>query len=374
MALLPRLLLVFLLVSPCLPALCRADALDPAVAPPPVESLMTVPDALRQLVRARVRSHSNATRDLEALADFLLKPEGLGLRYRHDASLTVAEAYQRREGNCLTFTLMTVALARELGLRAYGQDADAVSWHQEGGSVYRTQHVNAGVYTDNRRFSIDIASNQVITREPPRQISDARLFAHYYSNRAAELLAQGQLPAALAHAERALQVDPRHAAALSNAGVIRARMRDTTGAERDYLQALAIEPRHPGALFNLAELYARSGRGSLARDAKDRLQHALQRDPFHHFMLGLQQEAAGDPHGALTHLQRALRLHRYDHRFHFAMARIWVALERSDRAARALQVAHDLSEGPQQQRYQAKLDGLRVRPANGPWLHGRRSS
>lgn len=375
MSLLPRLgFSLFCLIGLGAAATARAHAPEPFADPPPVESLMAVPESLRTLVRQRVRSRPGPARELEALADFLLKPDGLGLRYRHDATLSVADAFERREGNCLTFTLMTVALARELGLQAYGQDADAISWHQEGSSVYRTQHVNAGVRIDGRRFSVDIASNQVLTRELPRPISDARLLAHYYSNRSAELLAEGRLPAALAHAQRALEVDPRHAAALSNGGVIRARMQDPAAAEQDYLRALSIEPRHPGALFNLAELYARSGRGSLARDVNERLQNELQRDPFHHFMLGLQREAAGDPRGALTHFQRAVRLHRHDHRFHFAQARAWLALDRGHRAARALQIAHQLSEGDQQQRYQAKLDGLRVRAASGPWLHGRRSS
>jgi tetratricopeptide (TPR) repeat protein len=371
MPLLPRLGLLI-----CLSTVSLAPHASPVAEPEPLptDALMAIPEALREQLRAQVRPQAMPNRQLEALADFLLDPQGLGLQYRHDATLSVAEAFERREGNCLTFTLMTVALARELGLQAYGQDADAVSWHQQGGSIYRTQHVNAGVRIDGRRFSIDLASNQVITREPPQPISDARLIAHYYSNRAAELLAQGRAHSALAHAQRAVQIDARHAAALSNTGVIRSRMDDPSGAESEYLAALAIEPRHPGALFNLAELYARNGKGSLARDAQERLQRELQRDPFHHFMLGLQREAAGDPQGAIAHLQRAVRLHRHDHRFHFALARAWIALDRGTRAARALQIARDLSEGEQQQRYQAKLDGLRVRPPSGPWLQGRRSS
>lgn len=358
----------------CITAAAGTEAPGTVQSPPPVQSLLVVPEPLRVLVRQRVMPRPGPARELEALADFLLKPDGLGLRYRHDATLSVAEAFERREGNCLTFTLVTVALARELGLQAYGQDADAVSWHQEGDSVYRTQHVNAGVRIEGRRFSVDIASNQVITRELPQPISDARLLAHYYSNRAAELLAEGQLAAALAHVQRALEVDPTHVAALSNGGVIHARMQDTAAAEQAFLHALTIEPRHPGALFNLAELYARSGRGRLAHDVQARLEQVLQRDPFHHFMLGLQRETAGDPRAALASFQRAARLHRQDHRFYFAQARAWIALDRGDRAAHALQIARGLSEGEQQQRYQAKLDGLRHRPQNGPWLQGRRSS
>ncbi|SDD59964.1 tetratricopeptide repeat protein [Aquimonas voraii] len=335
--------------------------------------LLQVPEALRQQLQASVRPNPDPARSLQALADFLLKPEGLGLRYRHDATLSVAEAFERREGNCLTFTLVTVALARELGLQAYGQDADAVSWYQEGGSVYRTLHVNAGVRIDGRRFTIDIASNQVITREPPRPIDDARLLAHFHSNRAAELLALGAAGAALTHARQAIAIDPRHAAAHSNAGVIEGRLGNPNAAERAYLAALAIEPDHAGALFNLGELYAREQRGGLASDMRRRLAHAQQRDPFHHFLLGLQSEAAGDAAGAVDHLRRAIRLHRYDHRFHFALARAWAQLGRVDRAARALEAARSTSEGAEHTRYQAKLEGLRQRGHGTVSLQARRS-
>lgn len=380
MARLP-LLLLFLVCASATPARAQdapagetpAAAWKASAPPETVAHLLQVPEALRRQLHASVRTFRDPTRQLQALGDFLLKPEGLGLRYRHDATLSVSEAYARREGNCLTFTLVTVALARELGLQAYGQDADAVSWYQEGVSVYRTLHVNAGVRIEGRRFSVDIASNQVITREPPRPIDDARLLAHFHSNRAAELLAQGATREALAHAHRALAVDPRHAAAHSNTGVIEARLGNSKAAERAYLAALAIEPDHAGALFNLGELYAREQRGGLAGDMRRRLVHAQQRDPFHHFLLGLQREAAGDPKGAVGHLRRAIRLHRHDHRFHFALARAWAQLGRMDRAARALQAARSTSEGAEQSRYQAKLESLRHRGDSTTRLQARRS-
>ena len=366
MAWLPRLHLQCLCVALMLASVAEAgvDQIRPhrlsvSEGQPAEVELLAVPEALRQQLHASVRPNPDPARRLQALADFLLKPEGLGLRYRHDATLSVAEAFAQREGNCLTFTLVTVALARELGLQAYGQDADAVSWYQEGGSVYRTLHVNAGVRIEGRRFSVDIASNQVITREPPRPIADARLLAHFHSNRAAELLAEGALKAALAHARQALAIDPQHAAAHSNAGVIEARLGNPNAAERAYLSALAIEPDHAGALFNLGELYVRERRGSLASDMRRRLAQAQQRDPFHHFLLGLQREAAGDAAAAVDHLRRAIRLHRHDHRFHFALARSWARLGEMDRAARALQAARSTSEGVEHSRYQAKLESLR---------------
>ena len=134
-----------------------AAALTPAdLTPPRPEQLMAMPDALRQQFRqyALSRGEQNSAH-VDWVVDFLFRPEGLGMVYRHDATYTVAEAFQTRTANCLTFTLLTVALAREAGLEAYGQQiAKSLAWRREGNTIYRTIHVNAGIRVARRRLSL----------------------------------------------------------------------------------------------------------------------------------------------------------------------------------------------------------------------------
>src|SRR5690606_27316704 len=58
------------------------------LAPPPPAQIMALPPELREEFLAKVRNRGRWQRGdgLQSLADFLFKPTGLGLSYRHDAS------------------------------------------------------------------------------------------------------------------------------------------------------------------------------------------------------------------------------------------------------------------------------------------------
>jgi tetratricopeptide (TPR) repeat protein len=327
----------------------------------PVE-VMALPEGLREQFRAYLhnRSQLRRVRDLGNLAEFLFRPDGLGMRYRENATYTVSEAWQTREANCLSFTLLTLALAREVGLQAYGQEiSDTVAWRQEGKTVYRSNHVNAGIRINERRFSIDVASDQVLARDPPRRISDARLLAHYYNNRAVELMELGQLLPAMAHAEQSLRLQPEYASTWNNRGVLQLRFGDIAAAQRDYQRALELDPEHTGALFNLAAHFRRSGNAASAIVLERRFSSIQQNDPFHHFVRALELEQQGELREAARHYRRAIKLHRQEHRFYFGLARVYMALDQPRRAGRALLAARELSHGDSRDRYQAKLDFLR---------------
>jgi tetratricopeptide (TPR) repeat protein len=353
--------------TPAAMAYAEGDRAPPSTignaAPPHApDEVMALPEGLREQFRAYFhnRSELRRARDLDSLADFLFQPDGLGMRYRENATYTVSEAWQAREANCLSFTLLTLALAREAGLQAYGQEiSDTVAWRQDGNTVYRTNHVNAGIRIHERRFSIDVASDQVMARDPPQRISDERLLAHYYNNRAVELMELGQLQAARAHAEQSLRLQPDYATTWNNRGVLQLRFGDSEAAQHDYQHALELDPKHAGALFNLAAHYRRSGNTAGAKALERRFSAIQQNDPFHHFVQALELEQRGDLREAARHYLRAIRLHRQEHRFYFGLARVYMALNQPQRAGRALLAARELSHGDSRDRYQAKLDFLR---------------
>lgn len=354
--------LALLLSDPLLPS---APVLPTRLEPPTVAQIMVIPAPLRQALRERVaaRRADQLTR-LGALIEFLFDERGMHLRYDDDATLTVAEAWEHRVANCLTFTLVTVALARELGISAYGQDLpDTLIWRQEDRTLYHATHVNAGVWIGRRRFSVDVASERVLTHHPPRRLEDARLLAQFYNNRSAELMAGQQLDAALAHSQVALDLDRHYPTTWNNAGVVHLRAGRLAEAERFYRQAVTLDPDHASALSNLVNLLERQGRQALAQPFRERLQAAQQHNPFHHFLQALDLEQQQRYPEAIASYKRAIRLWDGEHRFHFGLARAYYLSGREGPASRALERARTLTSGPTQQLYQAKLAALkRPRP------------
>lgn len=350
--------LALLLSEPVVPP--ALPLLPARLTPPAPAEIMEIPSSLRQALRQRVVARRADQRTLLGeLVDFLFDERGMHLQYDDDATLTVAEAWQYHTANCLTFTLVTVALARELGIDAYGQDlADTLIWRQEDRTLYHATHVNAGVWIGRNRFSVDVASDRVLTRFEPRRLNDSRLLAQYYNNRSAELMAHEQLDAALAHSQVALRLDADYPTSWNNAGVVHLRAGRDAEAERFYRRALELDPEHASALSNLVNLLERGGRPELALPFQDRLQQAQQRNPFHHFLQALDFEQQQRYDEAIASYKRAIKLWSGEHRFHFGLARAYYLSGRSGPAGKELAKARSLSEGHTRQLYQAKLAAL----------------
>lgn len=321
-------------------------------------AIMAIPAALKEDFRANVTSKSILPqRRMELLVRYLFLPSGLGITYQHDATHTVAEAYQQRTANCLTFTLLTIALAREAGLEAYGQDmSNALLWWQHDNTLYRTTHVNAGLRIDQRRFTVDVASEQVMTLIPPRRIKDSRLLAQFYNNRSAMLIAQDQLELALLYSRMALEQDSTYEAGWNNAGVLHARANRPDLAEQHYLKALELNPSDPSALSNLHQHYLRIGASARAAPLRKRLQNAQRNNPFHQFMLAVEAENRGQFEDANRYYRQAIRLHKHEPRFHDGLIRTYQQLGKTAAAERAQQRARELNKPPSRSLTQTTLD------------------
>ncbi len=340
--------------SVAVPAPATSVAPAPSVTPvvsavpmPRPEQVMAVPPALHaQLLQQVIEAGGPERSRLERLVDFLFKKSGLGMEYSADATLTVEQAYRTRKANCLTFTLLTVALARESGLQADGQERDdIVAWRVGDDIIYGFNHANAGITIGYSRFTVDVARDQVMARDPPKPISDQRLLALYYSNRAAELVAGDSPAAAAPYMAMALQLAPRYAGAWANAGVIQLRQGDPRAAERDYLKALALDPANASALANLVTLYRNNGDEVRRAIYARRLETIQVRDPYFQFLQAEDDDKHGDYADAVQHYRRAIRLYDGDSRFYFGLAHAYQQLGDERHAQRAMNRAAALSRG-----------------------------
>jgi len=328
--------------------------------PPLPEQVMAIPDALRDEFRQKVLTTKSPEQRLYRLIDFMLKPDGLGLQYMANATNTVAESYRTRQVNCMAFTLMAVALAREAKLPAYAQQIDKVmAWNMTGDVVSQILHANAVVLVGKRRYMVDIAVGSLSAPVVDYQINDEHLLALFYSNRAMELQTEGRLADAMIWQSEALRHNQTDATLWNNAGVLNQRMGNLTNAEHMYLNALEKNPRLSSALSNLVALYRQRGDLGLANHWQRQSEKVLSKDPYYQFVQGRRNETAGDYQGAINYYRRAISLYKQEHVFHFFLARAYSRLGYLREADSELSIAQRLSSGADRQRYQAKRDALR---------------
>lgn len=344
------------------PAGADATAITASPTIPSPQQVSAIPAEMREMLRTQVinRGYSREQR-LQGLVEMIFDRHGMDLQYDADATLTVSEIWQQRRANCLAFTLMFVALAREAGIQARVQEVgQVVSWYQDQaqGLVYSVGHVNAGVGFGGRFATVDLDRNVLYDRHGPQPISQARALAHFYNNRGAERMAAGDMPGARAFYAAALGQDSSFAATWNNLGVLENRSGDVAAARRSLEMALRLDDRHDAALNNASALYRKLGLVAQAQVLERRLQWVQREDPFAQYMLGAKAERAGQLDAAIRYYRQAVRLYDTAHQFHFGLARVYFLAGQLRRADRELLRAQELGGAPEQARYQAKLDSL----------------
>lgn len=361
------------------PTLAAPDIADPApmttteplavpadivpIAVPNPRQITTVPPELLKQLRDNVINKSySRERRMKLLVDYIFSKQGLGLEYDSSVTRTVEQTFRDRKGNCMSFTLLFVTLAREAGVSAYVQEVgQALSWYQEENTLYNAGHVNVGIQLGTDQGTVDLDRNILLARGGPKRISDKRALAHFYNNRGSELMQDGYIVAAKAHFDAALAQDPGFAPAWNNLGVLRMRNHQPGLAERDYLAALQRDASYAPALSNMVNLYQFTGDEAKVDTYMHRLRRAQLGDPFYQFLQADQAEKRGDYAIAATHYRRAIRLYDKVHQFHFGLARVYFLSGDMERARRELSRALALSseDAVMRNRYQAKMDSLR---------------
>lgn len=342
------------------PADAASPEPDPAwLEPVPPEQVVAIPPALLERLQREVvePTHSRNER-LDLLVNLLLGPQGLSLQYDATRTRTLAQSVADRKINCLSFSLLFVALARLAGINAHVQETDHVLGWSQGGVLYGNGHVNVSVRISGTHKIVDIDRSVVAVHGETRRVSDDRALSHFYNNRGAELMREGELGAARRNFEMALRITPEFISAWNNLGVLNMREGMLAKAERAYRKALDEDSRHAPALSNMVNLYRQMGNERKRKAFEERLFLVQSRDPFQQVILAMGYEQEGDYAQALDYYRRALRLRADWHYIHFGMAKAYAHLGDMRRAAEALVQARDTA-GNQRDRYQAKLDLLR---------------
>ncbi|MFI2812322.1 CDC27 family protein [Microbulbifer sp. JSM ZJ756] len=244
------------------------------------------------------------------------------VQYDANSTLTASDTYHQQRGNCLAFTLMMVAMSRELGADAYFNEVDVPpvwdSAEDQTFVVYR--HINMVSESRRGRRVVDFNLEAYDPVYDQRRLTDREAFAQYYSNRGIELMQQGNIELAFLHLRKAIDLQPGSGDLWSNMGALYSRAGQRTEAENSYRQALVLDAGHLVAISNLEHLYRAGGRTQLADAYARSARYHRERNPYYLYQKARSAYEEGEYEQAHHQLKRALWKHEEDHRFHFLMA------------------------------------------------------
>jgi Flp pilus assembly protein TadD len=310
----------------------RSHGLDPDRVTDPFR---TSPE-MEAWVRSVVASETWGS-DLDRLALIqraLFDADAFDFVYDEGLTLTAEQAFIERRGNCLSFTVLFVALSRSVGidtfLVAVERDPEV---ERDGDLVVINRHVVAGYRSGSGLVTFDFTTSSTALPAERRVIDDVRASAMFHANVGGAELRVGDNREALRHLEIATRLAPDWSSGWVNLGVALARLGDDDRAFAAYRNALVADPGNASALNNLSALYARSGR---TEEATIALRAAAETtdSPFTLIAIADSEIMSDRPAKAARFLLRARRQHPRQPEVFDALARLAYARGHTTRGDR----------------------------------------
>jgi Flp pilus assembly protein TadD len=264
---------------------------------------------------------------------------GRGITYSAYETITGIDAFERRQANCISYTLLFVAMARHVGLKAEVNEVMLPpTWDMRAGDTYLLmRHVNAKVFMPrpNKSFARVIGtadvSDIVVDLEMRRyrahykqHVIDADLVAaQFYSNRGMELAAGGNSREGFLYLRKALLMSQEPSYIWSNFGSFYRRLKFYPQAEAIYLHGLNINPRDYTIMHNLAGLYKDMGNVEQHEYYQKRVRQHRNANPYYMYKRAEEELAKGHYKDALTLVKAAIQKEESEARFYRLAADIY---------------------------------------------------
>jgi Flp pilus assembly protein TadD len=315
------------------------------------DNILTLNDEMRDYVNAKVGGDPQARSRLRKLIQGMIDDGLLTLDYDPNLTYTAIETFQNRQGNCLSFSILFAALAREADLDLTFQMVDIPpSFRADGGVILLNNHINVRVKRVRRDINfagdyvVDFNTAEYSGNYDTREVDDSYAIALYFSNLAVEAMQEGNLENAFRYLKKGIETDPEVAGLWVNLGVLYSRNENYSMATDAYRQALSIQPSNKSALANLASTLQHTGRTEEARYYSDRVTYYRNRNPYYHYYLAQEAYQEDRLDDAMTHLEDATGLKKDEHQFYFLRGLIYEKMKNYELAARSYEKARDTAE------------------------------
>jgi tetratricopeptide (TPR) repeat protein len=293
----------------------------------PEENLFGLTEPMKVFAQAINARASSASKKAELLHQQLILPQtagGRGISYSALRTITGVEAFEQRQANCLSYTLLYVSLARYLGLKAYVNEVMLPpTWGMRNDETYLfMRHVNAMVNMPKpifggiiRDMSVADISDIVVDLEMRRYranytqgvISEASTAGMFYSNKGMELAAAGNSALAFKYLRRSLQVAEEVSYLWSNLGSFYRKQGLNVEAEAAYLQGLGYNPKDLTIMHNLAGLYLDTNNPVRAEEFRLQVRRHRNANPYFIYRRAQEKLARADLPAATALIEQAIK-------------------------------------------------------------------
>ena len=335
---------------------------DTSAVPDP--GLFEIDEEMRAFVREHVADVRTERERLRRLLAGMVTSGLMEIDYDDSTTKTARETFRDRVGNCISFTSLFVALAREADLEVAFQTVDVPPvWYADSDLVILNDHVNALVTQRfETRVVVDFNATELKGNYETETVSDAYALSLYFNNVAMDALRDGDYEQAFRLLKKAIQTYPDIAANWANLGVIYSRNKQYDHAIKAYSLALKVNPKHPQSLTNLASLYRSLGDVETAERYAHRIRRYNDRNPYYHYYRALASYQQGEFELAETQVKRALRLKSSEHNFYKLRGLIAEQTGDTDLALYSFVRAHELAAfSDSRSIYASKIDLLSSR-------------
>lgn len=325
------------------------------------EDPLAVNADMERFIHTYVSSESAPVSKLQQLLQALLHGGLLGISYNPMKTYSAAETFYYQEGNCLSFSLLMVALGREVGLKVRFNEVQVPpSWDmQNARTQVNYRHMNVVVNAGRQRRIVDINLGNYREEYDQDLVPDEYAVAQYYNNLAMESLIDGEPAAAFLLLREALALQPDVSFLWGNLGTVYRRGGHYREAEVAYLKGLQLHSGDLMIVSNLGRLYRQLGDLEQAQHYEQLAARYRARNPYYRYSQAGEAFASQKLDSALENITAAIEGHNQDPRFYGLAAQINSALGRKGEAQRQLQkaivLARDESQKRQYQKWLAEL-------------------
>ncbi|WP_153820060.1 tetratricopeptide repeat protein [Polyangium spumosum] len=269
------------------------------------EDPLAIDDTMKADVERVVGRFGAPEERLRRLSRYLR--DDLAFRYARSLSLTARAGFSTRAGDCVSYTLLFVALARHLDVPVYFVYVRKVEGHYEqNGSFFLSSHVAVGHGSGPMALVMDFA------REAPdwtlslyNTIDDGTALALYGNNLAVDAMQAGRLDEAEVSMRFWLARRPNVVELHNNLGVLLNRAGRHEEALAVLRRGIEVFPRYEPLYTNAIRAARAAGKHAEALALVGRAEALEEGDPLLLLASGLSLYQAGDYGGAAQRLERA---------------------------------------------------------------------